>query len=136
MKKRTAFNSTLSPGKGFKRPLERSKAARTPKPRKPTGEAIVFEMIARDREHKCEACGRLLHALTASNFSHLLPKGSYPRYRLLPENIRIKCAACHDLWHNAGEETLRTGHRGNDLNWNRLFDLRDKLRLRYNTEAR
>jgi hypothetical protein len=88
----------LGEGKVFK--------ASTLAPRKPTGEAALFKEIWEEREHKCEVCGTELSEAGPSNFSHLLPKGTYPDYRLDKRNIVIKCLTCHDIWHREGPKNL------------------------------
>jgi len=72
--------------------------------RKPTGEKEVFRRIWESREHKCLTCGVYISEARAINFSHLLPKGKYPEYRLDERNIVLQCGDCHTRWHNYGKE--------------------------------
>ena len=72
--------------------------------RKPTGEKEVFRRIWESREHKCLTCGVYISEARAINFSHLLPKGKYPEYRLDERNIVLQCGDCHTRWHNYGSE--------------------------------
>lgn len=58
----------------------------------------VFKEISFERDHKCQVCGARIENLGPINFSHLLPKGSYIRYKYDKRNILIKCANCHDIW--------------------------------------
>ena len=88
----------LGEGKVFK--------ASTLAPRKPTGEKAVFREIWDERPHHCEVCKVAIREATASNFSHLLPKGSYPDYRLDKRCIVLKCEACHEVWHKEGPGNL------------------------------
>ena len=93
------------------------------KPRKATGEAKVFAVIWEEREHVCEVCKVYLHEATAGNFSHLLNKGTYPEFQLDPRNSRIKCQACHDLWHQHGASGLRWS-----FPWREVIAIYDELR--------
>ena len=62
--------------------------------RKPTGEAALFRSIWESR-----LCSEVIHEAGPGNFSHLLPKGAYPEFRLDQRNVVVKCHRCHDLWH-------------------------------------
>lgn len=99
------------------KPKERKK--RKPLRAKPTGQLKVFREIWEEREHVSEVSGAPLvdlpdnpkeepEQMTAwvRQFSHLLPKGSYRRYRLDKRNIVLKTAEEHDLWHELGPEEL------------------------------
>ena len=60
-----------------------------------------------EREHVCEVCGVSLgDTPIPSMFSHLLPRGSYRRYKLYKPNIILKCPPCHDRWHKEGPKNL------------------------------
>lgn len=90
--------------------------------RKVTGQARVFKEIWEERPHECEVCHIPLHEATASNFSHLLPKGTFPDLMLDKRNILIKCKPCHDLWHKHGANGLRYS-----FPWIGIVRLRDEL---------
>lgn len=94
--------------------------------RKPTGEAKVFALIWEQRDHECEVCKVPIPEATARNFSHLLPKGSYPKLRLDVVNIRIKCDECHDRWHKHGASGLRYS-----FPWTHIVHLHDELKRSY-----
>ena len=51
----------------------------------------MFNDIWENREHVSELTGELLfakyHFLWFNQFLHILPKGTFPRYKLNPENI-------------------------------------------------
>ena len=94
--------------------------------RKPTGEAKVFAGIWRSRDHECEVCKAYLSEASASNFSHILPKGSYQSLRLDPRNLVIKCKECHDRWHQYGAEGLRYSFQ-----WRKVIALHDELKTEY-----
>lgn len=80
-------------------------------PRKPTGEARLFELIAEQRRASDGYCYSQVNPATrlvekghpdwAKQFSHILPKGAYPEYRLDPRNIVMCSAEEHRMW---GEE--------------------------------
>ena len=69
------------------------------------------------------------------NFSHVLPKGSYTRWKLLRKNVVIKCATCHRRWHNAGREALVRGDYGHADGWAAMFGLFDTFKAEYNRKA-
>lgn len=71
---------------------------RPTKKRKSSGQAAVFRSIWDSRPHRCEVCDTPIHEPRAINFSHILPKGAYPEYKLDPRNIEIWCADCHNKW--------------------------------------
>lgn len=105
--------------------------ASTLAPRKPTGEAALFKEIWEEREHKCEVCGTELSEAGPSNFSHLLPKGTYPDYRLDKRNIVIKCRPCHDAWHSEGPKNLMFSK-----GWDEVCDRYFELKREANTKSR
>lgn len=109
-------NSTFAKGgKALKR--TKMKAGR-----KESGQAKTFREIWDARPHACEVCKVPIHEATASNFSHLLPKGSYPELKNDPRNIVIKCKECHDLWHKHGAAGLRYSFQ-----WIQVVRKRDAL---------
>jgi hypothetical protein len=91
--------------------------------RKATGEKEVFRRIweATDGSAKCLTCGVHISEGRAINFSHLLPKGKYPEYRLDKRNIVLQCGRCHMNWHNYGNE-MREVKR-----WSTFFSKYDDL---------
>jgi hypothetical protein len=61
-----------------------------------------------EREHICEVCKVSLGDTPIPHyFSHLLPRGSYRRYKLYKPNLVLKCKPCHELWHQEGPKNLR-----------------------------
>ncbi len=100
---------------------------RTPikkKPRKVTGELLVFKMIFSEREHVSEVSGIKIEAFDVRIFSHILPKSTYPKYRLLKENIIIITPEEHQEW----EFGSRT-----DSKWDHVKEKAEELRQRYNS---
>ena len=82
------------------------KALKPRSPKNKGGQVALFKRIWGSRPHKCEVCGVRIEEATASNFSHLLPKGTYPDFKLREDNIVIKCKECHDNWHLWGQAVL------------------------------
>ena len=67
----------------------------------------VAEEIWNERKHVCEVCKVYIANPEPANFSHLLPRSTYPDYKRDPRNIRINCPRCHNLWHEHGPEALQ-----------------------------
>lgn len=113
-------------------PKEHKQLKRTAiKPKyKPTGELEVFREIWDERPHKSEVSGEPLfdidHHQWINQFSHILPKGKYGRYRLLKRNIKLVTPKEHSDYGEA-EYMVR-----NDERWAWVFELRDKLKQEYN----
>lgn len=78
-----------------------------PRSKRNKGEADIYELIWNSRPHQCEVCERPIESPVPANFSHLLPKGSYSRFKRDERNIRIQCQRCHDLWHEHGPKILQ-----------------------------
>lgn len=87
-----------------------------PKPRKklksrsPKNEGwwdVALEIWA-ERPHVCEVTGVPLgdtpHPIF---FSHLIPRGSYKKFKRRKDNIRIQSPAAHKCWHDEGVEKLK-----------------------------
>lgn len=73
----------------------------------------VFREIWAEREHVCEVCGHYLgDDMQPIMMSHLLPKGTYRKYKLDKRNIAIKCEPCHRAWHVAGPTRLQYAGEG------------------------
>lgn len=100
------------------------------KRRRQTGEREVFLRIWEDRPHCCEVCRVAIAEAKAGNFSHILPKGTYPERRLDPANIALLCLDCHNAWHNKPRAVLCDNTFGS--RWRVLFATFDELkRLAY-----
>lgn len=95
-----------------------------PKPkkkRKSSGQAALFRKIWDKRPHRCITCSTHIHEARAENFSHVLPKGAYPEYKLDERNVVLQCGRCHQNWHIYGKELREL--RG----WSKFFQLYDDL---------
>lgn len=100
---------------------------------KPTGEMGIFLIIWNTQPRVSFLDGTPLgNVLKPIFFSHILPKGSYPRYRLRIENIILLTEQQHRDWHSMAESDLLK----QDARWQKVFDMRDKLRLQYNEESK
>lgn len=89
---------------------------------KPTGEKNIFEQIWSEREHKCVVCKVIINDPGPINFSHILSKGAYKKFRLNKDNIVIKCAACHHKYEFgdiSGKE------------WDHIKELKSELKSNY-----
>ena len=114
----------------------RKKKAETKK--EPSGELQLFYEIWAERPHVCAITGKTITESPDKNlprwlccFSHVIPKGSYPKYKLNPENIVLKTPQMHDNYHNKGKSELLEGEHGRQ--WKAFFDLKAKLALEYHT---
>lgn len=112
---------------GTYKPKAKKALKRTPlkKKRKNTGQAKVFREIWDSRAHVCEVCSYFIHVPRAHNFSHILPKGTYPDLMLIHDNISIQCWDCHNRWHQYGAEGLRYSH-----GWQGIVGRYDELKRR------
>lgn len=92
-------------------------------------ELDLFVEIWNERPHVSEVSGKRLmpkpsHTdegawrMWVSQFSHLVPKGSYRGMRLRKENIVLKTVEEHDQWHNIPKSELVTMHPG----WAAIID--------------
>ena len=114
---------------GFKRrggPMKRGAPLRKVSDRKRAlpSEVDVYDEIWEERPHRSEVSGAFLMDRPHSRgdhdemrqwvrqFSHLVPKGTYPGMRLRKENIVLKTAYEHDLWHNTPKHELMKLHPG------------------------
>lgn len=119
--------AAIKSGEYKPKPRKAMKRTKMKTKRKPTGEAKVFAQIWNDRDHECEVCKVPIPEAAASNFSHLLPKGSYPGLRLDPLNIFLKCELCHNRWHKHGAAGFRYSFM-----WRHVVQRHDELKLAYN----
>ncbi|MES2287661.1 MAG: hypothetical protein V4547_18340 [Bacteroidota bacterium] len=96
--------------------------------RRPTGELTLYKQIWDERPHKSEVSGEHIPFFHIWCFSHILPKGLYPKYRLKKENIIIKTIKEHYDWGNRR-------HKLKDFpEWQPVFELYETLKQQYNQE--
>ncbi len=87
-----------------------------------------YKEIWRTRPHVSEVSGADLPARMERWFmSHILPKKLYPHYRHNPENILLMTKAEHTMW----DHGIPHGDK-----WQKVKDLRDRLRDEYNQKER
>lgn len=100
------------------------------KKEKPTGESVMFETIWNTRSRVSFITGLPLGMEARSFFfAHVLPKSTYPDYRLLIENVVLLTFDEHNNWDQRGRGVLR-----DDPRWNKMFELERKLKEQYNNE--
>lgn len=78
--------------------------ARSPKNK--GGQAALFKWIWENRDQCCEVCRAAILQPAPWNFSHLLPKGAYPDFKLDERNVILKCLNHHNDWHKFGPNLL------------------------------
>lgn len=88
----------------------------------------LFVSIWAVRKHECFVCGESLgKELKPEFFSHILPKGAFPKFRLYDKNIMLKCRSCHDLYGTKPRSELV----GRSFKWVEVFSIKDKLNEEY-----
>lgn len=122
----------------------------TPKPKRkkrlkyrakgPTGQKELFIHLFRERGAKSQISGTQLIEIPdgdgpeyekwwkafLSQFSHILPKGSYKKMMLVERNIVLKTVDEHELWENH-KESLREKPE-----WKWVFELEEELKREAN----
>jgi len=91
-----------------------------------TGELKLFKEIYEQRNECCEITGQWI-PFNVNNFAHILGKGAYPSFRLLPENILMVQPRIHHLYDNVGREKLLAEFPEATI----IYELKDKLRRQY-----
>lgn len=116
-------------GCASKNPKEKSGLKETPKKVlfKPTGELILFQSIWATRPHECAVCKCKLEKFDVWNFSHILSKGSFNRFRLYEKNIVLKCRQHHADWESKANSDLIK----KDPRWEPIIKLHDELITEY-----
>lgn len=77
-----------------------------------------------ERKRVCEVTGSPLGDVpNPSFFSHLLPRGSYRKYKRDKRNIRLQSPEIHALWHKHGPEILKAYPE-----WRKTTEMYFKLR--------
>jgi len=105
------------------------KSSKSSKPKRPTGELKLFLEIWDERPHVSEVSGKPLlpkeHPQWIWQFSHILPKGLYPKIRLLKKNIKLALPEEHDQWGNHI-------HKCTGPEWEPIHKRAEELREAYN----
>lgn len=59
-------------------------------------EKDLFMTVWNNRLHNCAICSASIREPQSRCFAHILPKGTYPKYRLYDNNILLVCSIeCH-----------------------------------------
>ena len=106
----------------------------SPKRKKKSGEAELFEKIWASRPHVSEVSGEPLPDKGVDfypngtdkwygYFSHVLSKGAFPGFRLKEENVILMTPQEHDMWEGA-KKSLCTGPEW-DFVWERFEQLEE-----------
>lgn len=95
---------------------------------KTTGELAFFSALWDIRPRKCFITKKPLgDEFNLMYFFHILPKGSYPKFRLYDKNIIFVCAEYHHDWHNIAKSDLLI----KDERWQLIFDMYENLKIEY-----
>lgn len=98
-----------------------------PKTRKATGEKVLFEVISKTRPHVSFITKRPLSGEPKTWwFAHVLPKSTYPKFRLYDKNIVLLTAEQHRDWDFGGRAELIM-----DPRWDKMFSLEAELKEEY-----
>lgn len=98
-------------------------------PKDEPGELALFISIWQTRPHVSFVSGLALTNFDIRCFFHILPKGSYRRYKLNENNIILTTPEEHHKWHND------RGSLRNIPEWEKVFNLYDELRETYIRES-
>jgi len=125
----------------FSRKMCKVCASKNPKPKsnlrepvkkvlfKPSGELLLFQTIWSVRKHECAVCGENLKDFDIWNYSHILSKAAFPRFRLYDKNIVLKCRKHHQEW-----ETKANSDLAKDPMWLSIIQLHQELIKEYYLE--
>lgn len=95
------------------------------KSRKPTGELEIFKQIWEERGPYSQINQEFLGEFNVCFFSHILPKGKYPKFRLNKENIILKSFDQHYNWEHNKRGII------NNPEWKKIFELEEILKIQY-----
>lgn len=111
------------------KPPEKKKRGRIPKPKKPKIRQIdVMKEKWEETEHVSFINGEILRDFSPMKMAHVLPKGSYPRWKNKKFNLVLMTEGQHWQQHNMPQSVLEELHPG----WIRFFKLQDRYRAIYN----
>ena len=97
------------------------------KGKKLTGEGAMFMQIFYDRPHVSFIDGKWLgDEPLVQFFAHVLPKSTYPKFRLNPKNIVLLTFEQHRWWDQGSRSVLRQLPE-----WEKMFRLEEELRYEY-----
>jgi hypothetical protein len=103
-------------------------------PKKPTGEAALFEAIWSTRKHVSFISNQPLDMYRGTDlwynlFAHVLEKAQnrYPKFKLYDKNIVLLTPREHDLYDKGTAEQRAKYAEETGADWNKLFELRKEL---------
>ena len=107
--------------------------------KKATGEKVLFETIWATRPHYSFISGIALDDPPKVHyFAHIIPKGLYPKFKLLDRNIVLLSEVEHHLFDFGSEKQredyvifMLLNHRI-VVDWDKLFKLVEELKQEYN----
>jgi hypothetical protein len=96
-----------------------------------TGELDMFNEIWAEREHVSFVSGEtIMGDMSVWYMAHILPKGSYQRYRLRKDNIVLLTKEEHTLFDHASHKIK------DDPMWQPLLELKQEMKEMYNREMK
>lgn len=102
----------------------------------PETQVELFTRIWSTRSHHSEISGEPLEKYASfwlNLFMHVLPKGKYPKFKYLEENIMLGTPEEHRLL-DQGTEKQREEHNKNaqfPADWQKFYDKQKKLKIKY-----
>jgi hypothetical protein len=105
---------------------------------KPTGELVMFEIIWNSRMRVSYLSGKSLEHYYRTDFwinlfAHVLAKGRYPKFRLKMENVILLTPEEHFMFDQGYKELRDKYAKENGCDWQKVYDLEEKLRKEYQT---
>ena len=91
-----------------------------------TGELAMFKEIWNERPHESEISGESLYGFDVWNFAHVLPKGSYGKYRLNKDNIVLMTRDEHHVFDH------QTHKAKADKRFDWVFEKKEIMKAEYN----
>lgn len=103
-------------------------------------EVELYQLVWKDRDKRSFLSGQKINIEEGSSFwynifAHVLAKGkaNYPKFRLYSKNIILLTPYEHMLLDH-GSEAQRKVYAGvTGCDWNKVFDLKEELKLEYKT---
>lgn len=106
------------------------------------GQLKLFLSIWMEREHRSFISEITLRLRPGNNFwfnyfAHVIPKGLYPSFKLNKENIVFLTPEEHNLYDFGTEDqrkkyVKKMAEKNINVNWEKLYQLRDRLKKKYN----
>ncbi len=107
-------------------------------PKKATGQAVIFDEIWNEREHRSFLSNKPLDKYEGTDlwynlFAHVLSKAlnKYPKFMLKKENIVLLTPEEHALFDHGSAKQRAKYADENKCNWFKLYNLEEELKLEY-----